>query len=82
MRYFKVTVIRGHLGQGYTHGTLTFYYQARNLLEAMDKAKRQGGVKHDRMPLNACECSKEEYEANIQTSAYVRGHCKPKGGRR
>lgn len=82
MRYFKVTVVRGHLGQGYGHGTLTFYYQARNLLEAMDRAKKQGGVKHDRMPLNACECSKEEYEANIGVSAYVRGHCKPKGGRR
>lgn len=76
MRYFKVTIQRGHMGTGYSHGVLTFYYQARNLLEAMDKAKRQGGVKHGRLPLNACECSREEYEANIHTSAYKRGMCK------
>lgn len=76
MRYFKVTVIRGHMGNGYTHGTLTFYYQAKNLLEAMDRAKRQGGVKHNKMPLSACECSRKEYEEGMKYSAYARGRCK------
>lgn len=76
MRYFKITVIRGHLGTGYSHGTMTFYCKAKNLLEAMDEARRHGGVKHTKMPLNAQECSKEEYEANIKISAYERAHCK------
>lgn len=76
MRYFKVTCVRGHLGTRYQHGTISFYECGKNMLEAMDKARRHGGVKHDKLPLACEEVSKAEYEANIKVSAYVRAKCK------
>lgn len=74
MRYYKATVVRGHQGRGIHNGVITFYFQAKNAVEAMDLAKRQGGVKHSRLPLNCQEVTMEEYQANIVTSAYARAH--------
>lgn len=76
MKYYKVTVIRGHLGNRYNHGLITFYYVAYNIMHAMALAKKQGGVKHGRMPLNCQEVTKEEYEANRRINAYNRAMCK------
>lgn len=76
MRYFKITMQRGHVRTGYNHACITFYYKARNLLEAMDFAKRQGGVKHSRLPLNAQEIDEAEYNRGIAVNAYVRAGAK------
>lgn len=76
MKYYKVTCTRGHLGKGYQHGLITFYYVAYNILHAMNMAKRQGGVKHDRLPLNCQEISREEYEQGRRMNAYRRAMCK------
>lgn len=76
MRYFKATVVRGHLGVKYNHGTITFYEMARNALEAMDKARAHGGVKHSRIPVNCQEISKEEYLLGMKVNAYDRAFCR------
>lgn len=75
-RYFKFLLIRGHMGSGYTESTITFYETGNNLLEAMDKARRHGGVKHSRIPLNGEEISKAEYEQGMKTNAYDRAGCR------
>lgn len=74
-KYYKATMERGHVGCGYHNAYITFYYKCNNLIEAMQRAQRQGGVKHTRIP-NCVEITKEEYEANIVTNAYVRAGAK------
>lgn len=77
-KYYKVTVIRGHMGVGYDHATMTFYEKAENLLKAMDKARKHGGVKHSRLPTTAQEITREEFYQNIHTNAYARAGTKGK----
>lgn len=70
-RYYLITCMRGHCGMG--HGTeITFAFEAKNLLEAMDKAKRMPAVKHTRMICSGKEIDKEEYNRYRQISAYKR----------
>jgi hypothetical protein len=71
MKYYKVLCERAHVGKGRT-AYITFYYEAENALHAMNKAKCQRGTKRSKLPLGCSEVSKEEYLANISTSAYVR----------
>lgn len=71
MRYYKVTMPRGHVGIDH-EAYITFYFKAKNLISAMDKAKKMGGVKHTKMPLNVTEVDESVYLANINESAYVR----------
>ena len=76
MKYNKVTCMRGHLGRGYTHGLITFYYVAESIMHAINIAKKQGGVKHSRMPVNCVEITYEEYITNKKVNAYDRALCR------
>lgn len=71
MKYYKVICERAHVGRNVT-AYITFYYKAKSAIEAINKAKRQRGTKRSKLPLACQEVSKEEYESNIKTSAYVR----------
>lgn len=62
---------RGHVGCG--HSTeIKFAIRAKNLLEAMDKARRMPSVKHTRMAIYGKEISEAEYNEYRQVSAYKR----------
>ena len=70
MNYYKAVTTAGHMGAG-NEGELVFYLKAPTIISAMSQAKRFPAVKHSRMP-SVCMVTKEEYEANITTSAYTR----------
>lgn len=78
MKYYKVTMVRGHLGAGVDDGTITFYYAVDNAVKAMQLAQRQPGVKHKRLPLACIEVQQEEYNKQRQVSAYKRAKCREK----
>ena len=69
MRYFLVMCPHGHHGNG-QYCEITFAFEARNMLDAMDKAKRMPGVKHTRMILKAQEITHAEYTEFRKVSAY------------
>ena len=69
MKFYLVTCHRGHCGVG--HSTeITFAFRARNLLEAMDKARKMPSVKHTRMIISGHEITEQEYNQRRQRSAY------------
>lgn len=70
-RYFLVTCHRGHCGNGHS-STITFAFEASNLIEAMDMGKRMPSVKHTRMIINGKEISLEEYKEYREINAYQR----------
>lgn len=71
MKYFLITCHRGHCGTG--HSTeITFAFQANNLLDAQDKARRMPSVKHTRMILLGKEITQAEYIEFRKVSAYER----------
>ena len=71
MKYYKVTCYRGHCGIGRST-EITFAFEAHNLLEAMDKAKRMPSVKHTRAILQGKEITRKEYVEYRSISAYER----------
>lgn len=75
MRYYKSTIARGHVGSGNHNALITFYYRCNNMIEAMDLAKKQGGVKHSQIP-KVVEISKAEYDREIKENAYRRAGAK------
>lgn len=75
-KYYAVTMVRGHQGTKIHDGLITFYYKAENLFQAINRAKKQPGVKHSRCPVAAREVSYEEYLENIKVSAYERAGVK------
>ena len=70
-KYYSVTCHRGHCGIGRST-EITFVFEAANLLEAMDEARRMPGVKHTRMIIGAKEISQSEYLEYRSISAYAR----------
>lgn len=70
-RYFMVVVSRGHCGAGKST-EIKFAFIARNLLDAMDRAKRMPSVKHSRGALHAYEITEVEYHEYRERSAYER----------
>ena len=80
MKYYKVVVTRGHMGSNYDHATMTFYEKAKDMISAMDNARKHGGVKHNRLPANAVEITAEEYYANRGSNAYDRACCRKDKG--
>lgn len=71
MKYFLITCVRGHCGNG--HSTeIKFAFEAKDLLSACDKAKRMPSVKHTRLVLHGKEITKEEYIEYRKISAYER----------
>ena len=71
-RYWKITMVRGHAGKGNFNNLITFYFIAKNIMEAITMAKKMPGVKHRLPPRVACEISYEEYCAGRVESAYCR----------
>ena len=71
MKFYMVMCSRGHCGTG--HSTeIKFAICAKNLLDAMDKAKRMPSVKHTRMILHGYEITEQEYNEYRERSAYQR----------
>lgn len=73
MKYFLITCPRGHCGSG-RHTTITFAFKAKNLLDAMDMAKRMPSVKHTRGILMGKEITAAEYTEYRAKSAYERAN--------
>ena len=70
MRYYKVRVIRGHLGGG-KQIDIMYYIEASDIVKAVTKALKMPGVKHSYYAPFAEEITKEEYEKGRKTSAYA-----------
>lgn len=73
MRYFLITCHRGHCGFGHS-SSITFAFEAKNLIDAMDMGKRMPSVKHTRMIMSGKEITHEEYVAYRQINAYERSY--------
>lgn len=70
-RYFMVVCHRGHCGTG--HSTeIKFAIEAKNLLEACDRARKMPSVKHTRIAIHGYEVTEEEYKNYRKISAYDR----------
>jgi hypothetical protein len=73
MKYFEVVCHRGHCGTG--HSTeIKFVFEAKNLLEACDKARKMPSVKHTKMVIFGKEITQQEYNNLRKVSAYKRVH--------
>ena len=73
MRYFEIVCHRGHCGTG--HSTeIKFVFEANNLLEACDKARKMPSVKHTKMVIFGKEITQQEYNNLRKVSAYKRVH--------
>lgn len=70
-RYFLITCHRGHCGNGHS-SAITFAFEAKNLIEAMDMGKRMPSVKHTRMIMAGKEISEQEYIEYRNVNAYQR----------
>lgn len=70
MNYYKVTVKRGHQGSG-QYVPITFYFMAKSLWSAINKAKQMPGVKHHASIISAQQITKEEYKEMSTKSAYI-----------
>lgn len=69
-KFYAITMPKAHLGHG-RQQDITFAISAPTMLDAMDKAKKMGGVKHGKMPLRGIEISKEDYLKRREQSAYL-----------
>ena len=69
--YYLITCQFGHQGSGKSE-TITFNIKAKNISEALDKAKHMPGVKHDKntVIVNVKKITEEEYIENMNESAY------------
>ena len=69
MRYFKVMVQLGHMGNGKSRETYLFIY-ADSILKAMSIAKRTPAVKHSLLPLSVQEITEEEFKEGRKNDPY------------
>ena len=69
MKYYKVQVTLGHLGRGYGLEAW-LYIEEKNMMAAVNRAKRFPGVKHSRLPLTAIEINEEEYLDGLKEQNY------------
>ena len=69
MKYFKVKVILGHLGNG-KGVSVWVYIKSSSIMSAIKKAQNIPGVKHGKLPLEAKEISLAEYEEGIAEAKY------------
>ena len=71
MNYYIVKCKLGHSGSG-QHREISFNIKARNAIDAMDRAKRMPGVKHNSstVVLGLKQITQEEYVQNRKESAY------------
>lgn len=71
LKFYRVTVERGHMGVGNSLETV-FYFKAASAYDAMCLAQNMPSVKHKRVPLKTEEITAEEYYEGRKTSAYHR----------
>lgn len=71
MKFYMVMCHRGHCGTGHS-SEIKFAIRAKNLLEAVDKARRMPSVKHTKMMIYGKEITEQEYNDYRQISAYER----------
>lgn len=71
MNYYIVRCKLGHSGSG-QYREILFNIKARNAIDAMDKARKMPGVKHDSNTaiLGLKQITQEEYVQNRKESAY------------
>lgn len=69
MKYYLITCHRGHCGRGRSTD-ITFAIVARDLLQAMDKARKMPSVKHTRLAIYGREISQEEFNERRKINAY------------
>ena len=69
MKYFAMTMERGHVGTKNFDCHITFYIAADSMVHAMNIAKKMPGVKHSRMPFGR-EISYAEFAAHKGENAY------------
>lgn len=68
-RFYRVTAPMGHQGTN-NAGEITFHIKATCMSEAVCKAMKMPGVKHDRYALKAKEISYTEFQTGMEKSAY------------
>ena len=69
--YYLVTCERGHCGNRKS-SYIKFAFEAANMIEAVDMARKMPSVKHSRYCVQAKVISYEEYTDYIQINAYER----------
>lgn len=71
MNYYIVKCKFGHSGTG-QYREISFNIKAKNASDAIDKAKKMPGVKHDSSTaiLGLKQITEEEYKQNRKISAY------------
>lgn len=62
MKYFEVRCKQGHCGTG-RYRTITFYFQAKYIFKAQQRARFMPSVKHNKITciISAKEINKQEY---------------------
>ena len=73
MKYFEIVCHRGHCGTGRST-EIKFVFEANNLLEACDKARKMPSVKHTKIVILGREITQQEYNSFRKVSAYKRIH--------
>ena len=72
-RYFLITCHRGHCGKG-NSTLITFAFEAKNLIDAMDMGKKMPSVKHTKMIISGKEITIEEYKEFRKINAYDKAY--------
>ena len=62
MKYYAITMERGHVGTGNFSQHITFYIAANDMLSACDIARHMPGVKHSRFPVKATAIDQTVFE--------------------
>ena len=71
MRYYKALVKLGHVGRGKSRETYLYIY-AENIMQAMERAQKTPAVKHNKIPLNIVEITKEEFIEGKKDDPYTK----------
>lgn len=72
MNYYLVTIVKGHNGKAKKQATITFAFEAKTAMQAIEMAHEMPGVHHhDAGAILRVQCiTKEEYLEYRKHSAY------------
>ena len=74
MKYYKIICQRGHVGTNHT-AYITFYFKARDLLTAVSRAQKMGGVHHSKPPVLCKEVTEAEYKHQLKSGYNAYASC-------